>query len=205
METLPKRTSSPTPTSSSPEPGFISPHGDSSFGAEKAEALLPSFFSLPMDSEYPSVLFRPLKHMVVGMFFLVLVSACSAGTILGHSEAEWLDALASGRSLPFPAGSRLSELTRLGPGTLLFMAMQAEDRQDQDSARDLLSAAVAHETGLYASLAAERYLRLLRTQSDGPGLLAFATSEGGQEPFPLDQGKRRGRSPGHDRPTRPGP
>ncbi|MFH2116146.1 MAG: lytic transglycosylase domain-containing protein [Spirochaetota bacterium] len=115
---------------------------------------------------------------------LVLVSACSAGTILGYSEAEWLDALGSGHSLPFPAGARLSELTRLGPGTLLFMAMQAEDAQDPDSARALLSAAAVHETGLYARHAAEHYLQLLGSQADGPGLLAFATSEGGKNLSP---------------------
>ncbi|OHD78471.1 MAG: hypothetical protein A3J97_02655 [Spirochaetes bacterium RIFOXYC1_FULL_54_7] len=125
-----------------------------------------------------------MKNLVMGIFLLVLVSACSAGTILGHSEAEWLDALGSGRSLPFPAGARLSELTRLGPGTLLFMSMQAEDRQDQDSARQLLSAAATYETGLYARLAAEHYLRLLRSQGDSPGLLAFAISEGGKNLSP---------------------
>lgn len=116
----------------------------------------------------------------MGIFCLVLVSACSAGTILGYPESDWLDALESGHSLPFPTGARLSELTRLGPGTLLFMAMQAEDRQDQDSASTLFKAAAEHETGLYARLAAEHYLRLLKAGADGPGLLAFATSEGGR-------------------------
>ena len=76
-------------------------------------------------------------------------------------------------------------MTRLGPGTLLFMAMQAQERQDQDSARKLLSAAVAHETGLYARLAAERYLLLLKDQADGPGLLALTSSEDGRYLSPL--------------------
>jgi soluble lytic murein transglycosylase-like protein len=172
METLLRPTSSPTPISSSPEPGSISLHVDFASTGTEAEARLPSFF------------LQLLKYLVTGIFLLVVVSACSAGTILGYSEAEWLDALGSGRSLPFPAGARLSELTRLGPGTLLFMAMQAEDRQDQDAARALLSAAASHETGLYARLASERYLRLLKSKADGPGILAFTASEGSKNLSP---------------------
>jgi soluble lytic murein transglycosylase-like protein len=184
METLPKRINLPTPTSSYPAAGSIFRRVDAAFGGKKAEARLPSFFlRLPGkqgSNTPPSQSRQPLKLLGLVFFSLVLVSACSAGTILGYSEAEWLDALGSGRSLPFPAGARLSELTRLGPGTLLFMALQAEDRQDQDTSKELLQAAAAHETGLYAKLAAERYLRLLRSQADGPGLLAFVSSEGGR-------------------------
>jgi soluble lytic murein transglycosylase-like protein len=64
------------------------------------------------------------------------------------------------------------------------MAIQAEDRQDMDATKALLAAAAAHETGLYARIAAERYLRLLKAEADGPGLLAFAGSEGGRNLSP---------------------
>jgi soluble lytic murein transglycosylase-like protein len=185
METLPKRTNLPTPTSSYPVAGSIFRHVDAACGGKEAEAQLPSFFlRLPGQQDSADIPNRSrplLNHLVLVLCFLFLVSGCSAGTILGYSETDWLDALGSGRSLPFPAGARLSELTRLGPGTLLYMAMQAEDRQDQDAAKELLSAAAVHETGQYARLAAERYLRLLRSQADNSGLLAFVTSEGGNK------------------------
>ena len=162
----------PTPISSYLEPGSISHHAEATILGKKAEVQLPSFF------------LQPLKNIFTVILMLALVSACSAGTILGYSEAEWLEALGSGHSLPFPAGARLSELTRLGPGTLLYMALQAEDRQDQDAAKALFKAAAEHETGLHARLAAERYLLLLRSQADGPGLLAFTTSIGGKNLSP---------------------
>jgi soluble lytic murein transglycosylase-like protein len=188
METLPKRTNLPIPTSSYPVAGSTSRRVDAAFDGKKAEAQLPSFFLQPLglqlSSTVPNQSRQFLKLLVLGVFFIVLVSACSASTILGYSEAEWLKALGAGHSLPFPAGARLSELTRLGPGTLLYMAMQAEDRQELDTARELLQAAAAHETGLYARLAAERYLRLLRSQADGSGLRAFVTSTGGRNLSP---------------------
>lgn len=162
----------PTLISSYLEPGSTSPRAEAALVNRKAEAKLPSFF------------LQPLKNIFAVIFMLALVSACSAGTILGYSETEWLEALDSGQSLPFPAGARLSELTRLGPGTLLYMALQAEDRQDQDAATALFKAAAEHETGLHARLAAERYLLLLRSQADGPGLLAFTTSTGGKNLSP---------------------
>lgn len=64
------------------------------------------------------------------------------------------------------------------------MAMRAEAGQDHDSARKLLKAATEHETGLYAKLAAERYLRSLAAQADGPGMLLFVTSEGSKHLSP---------------------
>ena len=64
------------------------------------------------------------------------------------------------------------------------MAMQAQDKQDMESAKALLSAAVSLETGLYARRAAEHYLNLLKSQSDGPGLLAFVKSEGAKNLTP---------------------
>lgn len=106
--------------------------------------------------------------MIILLALASLLASCLDAKIYGMDPADLLEKLEQGEDLSFFRHGffNFQELTKLGPGSLLYLAMHAEQRNDIEAQERLLSAALKYEAGLYRKRAAQLLEALYTSRED---------------------------------------